>query len=100
MASSGSEACAICTVSASTPMHDSCSSAVIKSAADHLLSHGYTLCDTDGLPTTWAHFGPDELNLDDTWCWEKGINSLELLTFLRIAYHVTGEARYLQKQEE
>lgn len=71
--------------------------ATLKSTADHLLSHGYTLCDTDGLPTTWAHFGPEELNHDDAWCWEKGVNSLELLTFLRIAHHVSGEARYLDE---
>lgn len=75
-------------------------SAVLKSAVDHLLSHEYTLCDTDGLPTTWAHFGPAELNLDDSWSWEKGINSLELLTFLRIVYHMTGNETYLLKQRE
>ncbi|MBQ7689403.1 MAG: hypothetical protein IJT27_09325 [Clostridia bacterium] len=72
---------------------------VVQEMIDHLLSHGYTLCDTDGTPTTWAHFGPEELNHDQSWCWEKGINALELLTFLRIAYHVTGNADYLSEQQ-
>ncbi len=70
----------------------------VRDMTDHILTHGYTLCDTDGEPTTWAHFGPYELNDDDSWCWEKGINSLELLTFLRIAYHVTGDGSYLEEQ--
>ncbi len=71
---------------------------LLKATVDHLLAHGYTLCDTDGLPTTWAHFGPSELNGDDTWCWEKGINSLELLTFLCIVYRMTGDERYLAEE--
>ncbi len=61
---------------------------------DHILSHGYTLCDADGTPTSWAHFGPQELNADDAWCWEKGVNSLEILAFLLIAYHMTGDEKY------
>lgn len=70
----------------------------VRDMTDHILTHDYTLCDTDGLPTTWAHFGPYELNGDDSWCWEKGVNSLELLTFLRIAFHVTGDESYLEEQ--
>ena len=72
--------------------------ACVRAMTDHLLTHGYTLCDTDGAPTTWAHFGPDALNGDDGWIWEKGINALEILTFLRIAYHVTGDGAYLEEQ--
>ncbi len=68
--------------------------AAIKSVSDHLIVHGYTLCDTDGLPTTWAHFGPDALNGNEMWCWEKGINSLELMAFMRITEHISGEKKY------
>lgn len=68
--------------------------ASIKSVTDHLIENGYTLCDTDGLPTTWAHFGPQELNEEEMWCWEKGINSLELVSFMRITEHITGEKKY------
>ncbi len=72
----------------------------IRDVTDHILDNGYVLCDADGLPTTWAHFGPDELNLDDKWCWEKGINSLELMSFLLSAYHITGDKKYLDKKNE
>ena len=74
--------------------------ACIADVTDHILNNGYVLCDADGLPTTWAHFGPDELNLDDKWCWEKGINSLELMSFLLSAYHITGDEKYLAKKNE
>ncbi|MBE6715304.1 MAG: hypothetical protein E7573_00105 [Ruminococcaceae bacterium] len=66
----------------------------IKRITDHLIENGYTLCDTDGLPTTWAHFGPQELNDEELWCWEKGINSLELVAFMRITEHLTGDKKY------
>lgn len=72
----------------------------IGDVTDHILDNGYVLCDADGLPTTWAHFGPDELNLDDKWCWEKGINSLEIMSFLLSAYHITGNKKYLDKKNE
>lgn len=72
----------------------------LKDITDHILTHNYTLCDADGLPTTWAHFGPEELCLDDKWCWEKGINSLELISFLRITEHVTGDKKYSLEAEK
>ena len=71
-----------------------------RAVAEHILTHGYTLCDADGLPTSWAHFGPEELNHDDAWCWEKGVNSLELLSFLRLTYHFTGEEKYMELQRK
>ena len=70
-----------------------------RAITEHILTHGYTLCDADGTPTSWAHFGPDELNGDDAWCWEKGVNALELLSFLRLTYHFTGDEKYLALQK-
>lgn len=72
----------------------------IARVTDHLIENGYTLCDTDGLPTTWAHFGPEELNDEEMWCWEKGINSLELVAFMRITEHLTGDKKYGDIAEE
>lgn len=72
----------------------------IKRVTDHLIENGYTLCDTDGLPTTWAHFGPQELNDEELWCWEKGINSLELIAFMRITEHLTGDKKYADIADE
>ena len=67
---------------------------VICDIVDHIIDHDYKLCDIDGLPTTWAMWNPDELNRNSMWLWEKCINSLEMLTFLDVAYHVSGDEKY------
>lgn len=67
---------------------------VVCDIVDHILENNYRLCDVDGLPTTWAIWDPDQLNRNNMWVWEKCINSLELLTFLDVAYHVSGEEKY------
>ncbi len=67
---------------------------VLCDIVDHIMEHDYRLCDIDGLPTTWAIWNPDELNRNNMWLWEKCINSLEMLTFLSVAYHVSGDEKY------
>lgn len=71
-----------------------CISKTVCAITDHILSHNYTLCDADGLPTTWARWTPSELNLNDMWRWERGINSLEMLCMLKVAYHMSGDEKY------
>ncbi|MBR3779892.1 MAG: hypothetical protein IKK63_01660 [Clostridia bacterium] len=67
---------------------------IICDIVDHMLENNYKLCDIDGLPTTWANWAPDQLNGNCMWLWEKCINSLEMLSFLDVAYHVSGEQKY------
>ena len=67
---------------------------IICDITDHILENNYRLCDVDGLPTTWAIWDPEQLNRNSMWLWEKCINSLELLTFLNVAYHVSGDEKY------
>lgn len=61
---------------------------------DHILENNYHLHDIDGLPTTWACWEPAELNGNSMWLWEKCVNSLEILTFLDVAYHMSGDEKY------
>jgi hypothetical protein len=61
---------------------------------DHLVEHGYTLVDDDGWPTRWGVWAPERLNGDPDWAMERGINSVELLSFLKLAEHVSGQAQY------
>ncbi len=68
--------------------------AVVRRITDHLLAHDYTLIDHDGTATRWGVFGPTALNLTPRWVEERGLNSLSMLTYLRVAHHVTGDARY------
>ncbi len=56
---------------------------------DHLIDHGGALIDHDGQRTRWAVFGPEQLNYDQDWWEERGLNSLSYLTYLRIAEHMS-----------
>lgn len=67
---------------------------IICDITDHILANEFRLCDIDGLPTTWACWAPDQLNGNSMWQWEKCINSLEILTFLDVTYHVSGDEKY------
>lgn len=58
---------------------------------DHIVAHHYRLVDHDGLPTTWANWDPMLLNYDDKWFFERGINSLELLAFLKVCRHIADD---------
>ena len=59
---------------------------------DHLIDHGGALVDHDGKRTRWAVFGPEQLNDDQDWWEERGLNSLSYLTYLRIAEHMADGA--------
>ncbi len=67
---------------------------VVKNITDHIIDNNFHLCDVDGVPTTWANWEPDLINNDDRWYYEKGTNSLEILSFLKTAFHVTGDEKY------
>ena len=67
---------------------------VVKKITDHIIENNFHLCDVDGIPTTWANWEPELLNNDDRWYFERGTNSLEILSFLKTTYHVTGDEKY------
>ena len=67
---------------------------VVRRIVDHILDHGYNLVDYDGQPTRWGRFSPDDLNRNEAWCDERGLNSFSILTYLAIAHHVTGDPKY------
>ena len=58
---------------------------------DHILDHNYNLVDLDDRPTRWGWWGPERLAREPD---ERALNSLELLSFLKVAAHLTGRPRY------
>jgi hypothetical protein len=74
--------------------------AVVKRVTDHILDHGYSLVDIDGKPTTWGYWSPEKLNDDPVWWPERGLNSLEILSHLKVAHHIVGEPRYERAYRE
>jgi hypothetical protein len=67
---------------------------------DHILENNGYLIDCDGKPTSWACWNETALNTDSMWTWEKGVNSLEMLNFLKVSYHMSGDEKYLKKYNE
>ena len=67
---------------------------VVREIMDHVIKHDYCLTDIDGSPTTWAVWTPDKLNGDAKWLDQRGINSLQLLSFLKTTVHITGDEKY------
>ncbi|MBD3375773.1 regulator [candidate division KSB1 bacterium] len=61
---------------------------------DQLMADGYVLKDIDGTHTEWGVWAPERLNHDPDWAPERGINSVELLSYLKLAYHVSGDEKY------
>ncbi len=61
---------------------------------DYIIEGGYVLRGMDGRHTTWGVWAPNYLNNDPDWTPERGINSLEILSYLKLAYHVSGDRRY------
>lgn len=61
---------------------------------DHLITHNFTLTDKDGKPTRWGVWSPDKLNRDPEWSPDRSLNSMELLSFLKLAHYMTGDEKY------
>jgi len=58
---------------------------------DHILRNGYYLVDANGKPTTWGKWSPAYFEAAKG---DSPLNSLELLSFLKSAVHITGNRKY------
>jgi len=67
---------------------------------DFIVKNGYVLKDIDGRPTRWGVWSPEKLNHDPDWAAERGINSLEILAYLKLAYHFSGNPIYEKRYRE
>lgn len=67
--------------------------AVVARMADHLIEHKYLLTDLHGGATRWGRYDPPYFETDDGRE-ERALRSLELLSHLKVAHHMTGEPRF------
>src|SRR5690606_32646331 len=58
---------------------------IVRGIVDHLIRNDYVLMDHDGTPTRWAVYNPTSLNRDFDWHFERGLNSLSMLSYLTVA---------------
>ncbi len=61
---------------------------------DHLMRNDFNLVGVDGKHTKWGVWSPQNLNHDPEWAPERALNSLEVLSFLKFAYYLTGDEKY------
>jgi hypothetical protein len=62
--------------------------------ANHLLEHGWNLTEYNGRVTEWGRYSPDYFKTPEGRQ-EAPLSSLELLSLLRVAYHVSGDSSFL-----
>jgi len=64
---------------------------------DRILQNGYDLVDAAGKPTTWGKWSPAYLEKAKG---DSPLNSLELLSFLKSAAHITGSRKYQREYKK
>jgi hypothetical protein len=66
---------------------------VVADMTDHLIRNGFVLRDHDGKPTRWGNFSPEFCHSYQGW-YQRGLNSMMMLSFLNVAEHITGDPKY------
>lgn len=67
---------------------------LINRIVTHIVDNNFHLIDFDGKPTRWGIWHPDSLNHSTNWMYERSLNSLQILSFLKTAYHYTGNSKF------
>jgi hypothetical protein len=66
----------------------------------HIVDNNFQLIDFDGKPTRWGIWNPDSLNHSKNWMFERGLNSLQILSNLKTAIHLTGNPKFEKAYQE
>ena len=72
---------------------------IVRANIDHLIRHDFSMHDHAG-KTRWAVYGPKDLNQDPQWHEERGLKSISILSYLNVAYHMTGDMKYRKAAKE
>lgn len=67
-----------------------------RAVTNHILDNDYRLIGPNGKRTTWGYWPPEALNQDPKWAGETGLNSLEILSHLKVAIHLCGDRRFVE----
>jgi hypothetical protein len=72
---------------------------VVSRITDHLIQHDYDLIDLDGKPTRWGQWS-ERYFATEEGTYEAPLRSLELLSFLKTAHHITGAQKYADAYQD
>lgn len=70
--------------------------AACHAVTSHILDNNYTLVGANGRRTSWGLWTPEVLNHDPNWQGERGLNSLEILSHLRVAMRLCPSERFAE----
>lgn len=71
--------------------------AQVRALTDYIVDNGYQLLDWDGERTRWGFWSPELLNNRPRHFLESGLNSLQMLSFLKTTYYITGDEKYQER---
>ncbi|MGC8738431.1 MAG: hypothetical protein ACP5UA_07260 [Candidatus Hydrogenedens sp.] len=72
---------------------------LVSRVMDKIIADGFVLKDIDGTHTRWGVWSPELLKHDPHWSNERGVNALEILSYLKASYHITGNEKYQKEYE-
>ena len=61
---------------------------------NYIVDNNYQLIDWDEERTTWGFWNPELLNDNPEHYTENGLNSAQILSFLKVAYYITGNEKF------
>ena len=62
---------------------------------NHILTHDWYLVGENGTRTSWGIWNPNEVNNDNNFQDDRGLNSMEILSYLLQTYAFSGDQRFL-----
>ncbi|NMP37274.1 MAG: hypothetical protein GX051_04005 [Clostridiales bacterium] len=72
----------------------------VKNTMNHIIDHGFELHECNGRPTSWAKWSPEYFEGGMGWA-DAPLNAAEVLMYLRVTMHVTGEqGKWLEAFEQ
>jgi len=72
----------------------------LASVAGHVMDHGWKLIDLDGKPTRWGRWDPEYFGQAGEGNAARGLNALEILSFIKTAQVLTSEPKFTQGYRE
>lgn len=72
----------------------------VRAIMDHIIAHNWYLTDIDGKPTTWGKWNPELFKKTIWGKTARGLNSLEVLSYLNVTSHLTGDPKYSQAKQD
>lgn len=68
---------------------------IIDAITSYIVTNDYYLIDVTGKPTTWGVWNPTYLNDNKDWFDERGLNAMQITSWLLSAYRITNNQTYL-----